>query len=118
MPDGLVAQSPSAPAQPPQASGLQAKARIDLLIAREKIKAAVAALDPSSEEGAAALKALTALAKISGDITPGLMESQLKAGQGQAPGVPQMPGMGGPQMGGPAPMMPLGRTEAPGGMGF
>lgn len=112
------APSPSAPAQGPgkqgqgmaKQAGMMARARVTLLAARKACQMALAMIDDmASEEGKAALDALKALAKISGDTQPGLAESEGKSLQQAVQ--PQAGGGGGTQMAGPQPSYPMGRSE-------
>lgn len=111
-------QSPSAPVQSPQQAGVFAQGRMYLLMGRKMIQTAVAMLPTDTDEGKAAVKALNSLASISGDVGPGLMDSQLQAMQGAVQGVPSAADQGqdpSGAMSGPAPSFPLGRSQSPNG---
>jgi|SRR5262245_8547790 len=76
--DPATAQSvqPGAPPRPLAQEGLQAKARLQVVLARKVLESVLPILGSESEEGKAVTKALTALAAIASAQDPTLQESE------------------------------------------
>lgn len=114
MPDGPVgATAPAAPATAPPPAGLQAQARLRVLLARKVLESVVPILGSGSDDGRKVLNAVKALADFSGDTAGGLTQAEHQA-MGQAIQPVPRPGPGAPPPAGPALRPPV---PGPGSMG-
>lgn len=96
----------AAPAQSMAQEGLQAKARLQIILARKVLEAVLPVLGSDSEEGKSVTKALTALAAISrGEAEPKLLESEAASLRQVAAPAPQPVGRPQSQLGMPMPGM-------------